>query len=174
MRRPTLSIPADGVRLGYAGLSIWDVSSKKNLPRGLPTKTPAALPQRPSRGGRDNRLEPFPRPSPGRTRLHGEKDVTPPGWTRRGDRDSWECSAVPIRQWWRPVQSRRWYPRTGSRLASSTEKRETAGNCSSSPSPPYPPERTSERVSFSLALCRFFCSHHLLTKGGESLPGLPV
>jgi hypothetical protein len=77
MRRPTLSIPADGGRLGYVGLSIWDVSSEKKLPRGLPTKTPAALPQRPSGGGRDNRLEPFPRPSPGRTHLHGGQDAAP-------------------------------------------------------------------------------------------------
>jgi hypothetical protein len=36
MRRLTLSIPADGGRLGYVGLSIWDVSSEKKLPRGLP------------------------------------------------------------------------------------------------------------------------------------------
>jgi hypothetical protein len=36
-------VPADGVRLGYVGLSIWDVSSEKKLTRGLPTKPPAAL-----------------------------------------------------------------------------------------------------------------------------------
>jgi hypothetical protein len=78
MKGLALRVPSDEVRLGHVWLSIWMFLQRTSYSEAYSLKPCSS-------GGCDNRLEPLPRPSPGRTH-------------RRGDTDSRERRVVHIRQ----------------------------------------------------------------------------